>query len=99
VDPLEASGVELGQRRCSLRRFREMLSPDSIRRMQWNLLRMHYQFIMANEARSPYDFFMLVCGPARVTDWASGGRDMLAGFSEHAGYHESPTVAVAPKAG
>ena len=82
VDPLEASGVELGQRRCSLRiwqvRFREMLSPDSIRRMQWNLLRMHYQFIMANEARSPYDFFMLVCGPASVTDWASAGRDILA---------------------
>ena len=82
VDPLEASGVELGQRRCSLRiwqvRFRDMLSPDSIRRMQWNLLRMHYQFIMANEARSPYDFFMLVCGPASVTDWASAGRDILA---------------------
>jgi hypothetical protein len=55
-----------------------MLSPDSIRRMQWNLLRMHYQFIMANEARSPYDFFMLVCGPASVTDWASAGRDILA---------------------
>ena len=82
VDPLEASGVELGQRRCSLRiwqvRFRDMLSPDSIRRMQWNLLRMHYQFIMANEARSPYDFFMPVCGPASVTDWASAGRDILA---------------------
>jgi hypothetical protein len=39
---------------------------------------MHYQFIMANEARSPYDFFMLVCGPASVTDWASAGRDILA---------------------
>jgi hypothetical protein len=103
VDPLEASGVEGDQRRCGLRiwqvKFRDMLSGDSIRRMQWNLLRMHYQFIMANEARAPYDFFMLVCGPAAVTDWASGGRDILAGFSEHAGYRESPTVAVAPKAG
>lgn len=76
-----------------------MLSPDSIRRTQWNLVRMHYRFIMANEARSPYDFFMPVCGTASVTDWASRGRDILAGSLEHAGYRESPTVAVTPKAG
>lgn len=97
VDPLEASDVEVDQRRCSLWiwqvRFRDMLSPDSIRRMQWNLLRMHYQFIMANQARAPYDFFMLVCGPASVIDWVRRGRDVLAGFSEDAGYHESPAVA------
>jgi hypothetical protein len=104
VDPLEASGVEPGQRHCNLWiwqvRFRDMLSPDSIRRMQWNLLRMHYQFIMANEARSPYDFFMLVCGPASVIDSVSRGRDVLAGFSEDAGYPESPAVpAASAKAG
>lgn len=99
ADPLELSSVELGQRRCSLRiwqvRFRDMLSPHSIRRMQWNLLRLHYQFIMANEARAPYDFFMLVCGPASVTDWASHGRDLLAAFSERVEYHESLAVAAA----
>lgn len=103
IDPLATSGVDFGERRCSLCiwpvRFRDVLSPNSIRRMQWDLLRMHYQFIMANEARSPYDFFMLVCGPASVADWASRGRDILAGFSEHARYHESPAVAPSAKAG
>src|SRR5262249_14078134 len=57
VDPLELSDVKLDERRCTVRilqvRFRDMLSPSSIGRMQWNLLRMHYQFIMANEARAP----------------------------------------------
>jgi hypothetical protein len=98
ADPMELSGVEPGHRRCSLHiwqvRFCDMLSPVSIKRMQWKLLRIHYQFIMANEGRAPYDFFMLVCGPARVTDWASHGRDVLAAFSEQAGYDETWVIGV-----
>jgi hypothetical protein len=27
-------------------------------------MRMHYQFVMANERRAVYDYFMLICGPA-----------------------------------
>jgi hypothetical protein len=26
-------------------------------------MRLHYQFVMANELRSTYDYFMMVCGP------------------------------------
>jgi hypothetical protein len=27
-------------------------------------MRLHYQFVMANERRTVYDYFMLICGPA-----------------------------------
>jgi hypothetical protein len=27
-------------------------------------MRLHYQFVMANELRTAYDYFMLMCGPA-----------------------------------
>ena len=27
-------------------------------------MRLHYQFVMANEQRAAYDYFMLMCGPA-----------------------------------
>jgi len=53
----------------------EMLTPASFRRYRFRFLRMHYQFVMANERRAPYDFFMLVCGPISLlpTAHAPGG--------------------------
>jgi len=41
-----------------------MLSEKTRRRFRFNYMRLHYQFVMANERRSPYDYFMLMCGPA-----------------------------------
>jgi hypothetical protein len=79
-------GVDRNKVRCDLRhwqvRFRDMLSEDTYARLQWNLFRMHYQFIMANDKRAPYDYFMLVCGPARIADWASDANKTLAVFAE-----------------
>jgi hypothetical protein len=53
----------------------EMLTPESFRRYRFRFLRMHYQFVMANERRAPYDFFMLACGPISLlpTAHAPGG--------------------------
>jgi len=51
-------------------RYRDSLAPELYNRLRWNLFRMHFQFIMANDRRAPYDYIMLVCGPARVIDWA-----------------------------
>ncbi len=47
---------------------------------------MHYQFIMANDRRAPYEYMMLVCGPVPVEQWARRGRAILAGFSEDGSY-------------
>ncbi len=42
----------------------EMLSEPAFRRYRFNFMRLHYQFVMANERRALYDYFMLICGPA-----------------------------------
>ena len=42
---------------------RDMLSPDVFHRFRHRWIRLHYQFLMANDVRAPYDFFMFACGP------------------------------------
>lgn len=85
-------GIDRHKVCCNMRywqvRYRDMLSEDSYARLQWNLFRMHYQFIMANDKRAPYDYFMLVCGPARIADWASHTNKTLAAFGESAAYDQ-----------
>ncbi len=44
-------------------RIRSMLDPVSYRRIRRNFYRVHNQFISGNQRRTPYDYFMLVCGP------------------------------------
>jgi hypothetical protein len=53
-------------------RMREMLSLGTRLRlhMRLNLMRLHYQFVMANERRASYDYFMFVCGPVPAADLA-----------------------------
>jgi hypothetical protein len=41
-----------------------MLTEPTRRRLRFNYMRLHYQFVMANELRAVYDYFMLMCGPA-----------------------------------
>jgi hypothetical protein len=59
----------------------EMLSEPAFRRYRFNFMRLHYQFVMANERRSSYDYFMLVCGPApfwQTVNQANGPVDLYA---------------------
>jgi hypothetical protein len=43
----------------------KMLGRESITTLQkgWRVFRAHFQFVMANEIRGPYDYFSLVLGP------------------------------------
>jgi hypothetical protein len=52
-----------------------MVSEATWRRLRANYMRLHYQFVMANEKRTAYDWFMLMCGPApfRRTVTVAGG--------------------------
>ncbi len=83
-DPVDGIGVHVGGARCNPLvwkvRFRDMLSPALYRRIHFNFFRLHYQFIMANDRRAPYDYFMLVCGPVPVAAWAANPTGMLAAF-------------------
>jgi hypothetical protein len=41
-----------------------MLTETTWRKLRFRYMRLHYQFVMANELRAAYDYFMLMCGPA-----------------------------------
>jgi hypothetical protein len=91
-DPVEGVGVHIGPERCNPLvwqvRFRDMLSPEFYRQLRWNIFRLHFQFIMANDKRAPYDFFMLVCGPVPVADWATRKWEVVDKFSPEGMYLE-----------
>src|SRR5262249_40038357 len=73
-DPVEGIGAHAGEARCNpwiwMLRFRDMLSPQLFRRLRFDFFRLHYQFIMANDRRARYDYFMLLTGPVPVATWA-----------------------------
>jgi pimeloyl-ACP methyl ester carboxylesterase len=59
--------------------IKDMMMPDSYKRNWFRHMRLHYQFVMGNEKRSVYDFFMFVCGPADFIQLSrtDGGADEL----------------------
>jgi hypothetical protein len=89
-DPVAGIGIDAGAKRCNpliwTVRLRDMLAPAFYSKLRWNLFRMHYQFIMANDMRAPYEYMMLVCGPVPVEQWARRGQEILAGFAADAAY-------------
>lgn len=59
----------------------EMLDAATFRRFRFHYMRLHYQFVMANERRALYDYFMLVCGPVwfrRIVRQPNGPDDLFA---------------------
>jgi hypothetical protein len=59
----------------------EMVKPETLARIRFNFMRLHYQFVMANERRTAYDYFMLMCGPApfrRTVEQPNGPADLYA---------------------
>ncbi|MEA2946843.1 MAG: hypothetical protein QOI40_2173 [Alphaproteobacteria bacterium] len=87
-DPVDGIGVHVGEARCNPLvwkvRFRDMLSAELYQRIRLNFFRLHYQFIMANDQRAPYDYFMLVCGPLPVASWAKDPTAALEAFAADA---------------
>jgi hypothetical protein len=89
-DPVSGIGVDAGLARCNplvwIVRLRDMLAPEFFKKLTRSWFRMHYQFIMGNDMRAPYEYMMLVCGPVPVEQWARRGRDILAGFAADGTY-------------
>ncbi|MDQ0512003.1 hypothetical protein [Ancylobacter amanitiformis] len=48
-----------------------MLSEEKYARIRLNALRLHYQFLLANERKAPYDYFMFALGPLAFADITS----------------------------
>jgi len=99
-DPVDAIGSDLGRERCNPLpwsvRIRDMVHDDLYRRLRWNFLRIHYQYIMANDRRAPYDYFMVTCGPIPVEEWAARGHDLVAAFSPDGAYETAAVASPLP---
>jgi pimeloyl-ACP methyl ester carboxylesterase len=90
VDPVAGVGIQLDtDRRNPLVwqvRFRDMLFPQFYRQLRWKFFRLHFQYIMANQMRAPYDFFMLIGSPVPIVEWAKRQREIMAEFSDDGRY-------------
>ena len=91
-DPVGGVGVDVGTA-CTNPliwpvRLRDMLTDAAYDRVRGSQFRMHYQYVMANDRRAPYDYFMLVCGPVAVTEWAKDPDAVVKRFGELATYEE-----------
>jgi hypothetical protein len=74
-----------GETRPLVRRVQmhEMLGAASYAHYRWRFMRMHYQFVMANECRAAYDFFMLTCGPISLLPTIQAARGAVDMFGEN----------------
>lgn len=66
-NPVSLSRISRGQRTekplINRVQLHEMMQPETFKRNRFNFMRLHYQFVMANDKRSRYDFFIIICGP------------------------------------
>jgi hypothetical protein len=89
-DPVAGVGVEVaGASKNPIVwpvRLRDMLTDAAYDRVRGSQFRMHYQYVMANDRRAPYDYFMLVCGPVPATEWAVDPDAVVKRFGERAAY-------------
>ncbi len=81
-DPVAGIGVQVGTGALQSARsgscgFATCCTDEFYNRIRLDFFRLHYQFIMANDQRAPYDYFMLVCGPLPVAEWAQEPRAAL----------------------
>ena len=83
-DPVDGVGVHVGAQRCNPLtwrvRFKDMLSPTDYRRLRWKFFRVHFQYIMASDRPSPYDYILLIGGPVAIAEWAKQHQELTLAF-------------------
>lgn len=89
-DPVAGIGAEPIERRCNPTvwpvPFRQMIAPAVFAKVKFNYWRMHYQYIMSNDRRASYDYYMFICGPAPFADWAAQDGRACAAFDAEGRY-------------
>jgi len=62
--------------------IKDMLHPATFAKYRLRVLRLHYQFVMANERRASYDYFMMICGPLPTKAWTTSPLGLLDFFAD-----------------
>jgi len=92
-DPVAGIGADPGDRRCNPTIWpvpvRQMIAPEIFAKVKFNYWRMHYQYIMSNDRRASYDYYMFLCGPAPFADWAAQDGSVCAAFDADGHYRVS----------
>jgi hypothetical protein len=87
-DPVDGVGLHVGAQRCNPLlwqiNFRQLIAPETYNRFRWNYFRVHYQYIMSGHRPAPYDYILLVAGPAPIADWPKHHLALMAAFTGHA---------------
>lgn len=65
--------------------MQDMLRSETFAKYRYRVLRLHYQFVSANDRVAPYDYFMMVCGPLPTNAWTVAPRGLLEFFDEKPG--------------
>lgn len=71
TDPLRASKIPCpAPNRIRLRAARifRMFRKETYAKLRWNKIRMHFQYLMANELPTRYDYFEITAGPRSLRD-------------------------------
>ncbi len=79
-------------------RMRDMLEARNYRRIEFRFMRLHHQFVMANERRYWYDFYMMCCGPVPAFQMALTPLGFNAFFAPDGSIVEKTVPAAAPDA-
>ncbi|MDQ0349551.1 hypothetical protein [Ancylobacter vacuolatus] len=61
--------------------IKEMLTHAKLKRLRWHAMRLHYQFLLANEQKAPYDYFMFALGPLSFPDLSARAEGPVGRFA------------------
>jgi hypothetical protein len=73
---------DLPQARLAFIRLRAMLTQERYRRIKWSFLRVHRQYVLGSDRRSPYDFTLLTAGPFPAINFVSYAAENLPPLSD-----------------
>lgn len=89
-DPVAGVGIDTGRDRCNPLIWpvpvQHMISPNVFEKVRFNYWRMHYQYIMSNDRRASYDYYMFICGPAPLALWAARDEGIRNALTDDAAY-------------
>jgi hypothetical protein len=72
------AGDQLGGRPVVRRvQIHDMLRPRTFWRHRLDVLRFHYQCVMAADRPAPYDYFLAMCGPTPFVTWTTSPKGLL----------------------
>jgi len=61
--------------------IKQMLTHAKLKKLRWHAMRIHYQFLLANERPAAYDYFMFVLGPLTFADLTSRAEGPVGRFA------------------